>query len=191
MLFFGLLSACATAPETVTKSASGVTAPTASVALLPGSVSVSEINVDVPFSLRVSEVNTYYPITDIVWRDDPIGERRAQVKAIFETAFTRGTKEMNGDIPLILDVELKRFHSLTDRVRLSVGGVHHMVFDLTVRDARTGEVLIPTREINRSLKAYGGLRAVRAERRGQTQKVRVTGYLARVIQEELGQPVTL
>jgi hypothetical protein len=174
-----LLSACATATPTVTAAPE-----------LPASLSVSEINVNVPYSLRISEGNGYYPATDIVWRGDPIGDRRAQIAALFETGFARGTRDMKGDTPLALDVEIKRFHSITDRTRLTVGGVHHMVFDLTIRDARSGQVVAPKREIEVSLKAFGGLQAVQADQRGQTQKVRVTGHLARVIQQALGQPIT-
>lgn len=195
-LGFGVLvSGCASVPATPTSAPT--TSPTASFVAgpvqatgLPASISVSEINVDVPYSLKVSEGNGYYPFTDIVWRGDPIGDRRAQIREIFKTALTLGTRSMQGETPLILDVELKRFHSITDRTRLSVGGVHHMVFEMTVRDARTGATILPAREIDTSLKAYGGIRAVKADQRGQTQKVRVTGYLARLIQQELGQPIT-
>lgn len=185
------LAACAPMPETASRNASFTPPAVEGAGVLPQSISVSQINVAVPYSLRISESNTYYPLTDIVWRGDPIGDRRAQIRALFETAFAAGTRDWAGDTPLAVDVTLKRFHALTDRVRLSVGGAHHMVFDLTVRDARTGEILMPTREINRRLKAYGGLRAVMADKRGQTQKVRIIGYLARLIQQELGQPITL
>ena len=186
---FGIvLTACGMTTETPSRNAPF---DPETAGFLPGAMSVAQVDVTVPYDLKISESNTYYPVTDIVWRGDPSGDRRAQSRQIFETAFTYGTRDMEGERQSILEVEVKRFHSLTDRVRLSVGGVHHMVFDLTVRDALTGAVILPTREIDTSLTAFGGLQAVRAQARGQTQKVRVTGYLARVIQQELGLPVTI
>lgn len=187
--FGALVSGCASVPQVPAPAVSFVAAP-AQTPALPRSISVSKINVAVPYTLKVSEGNGYYPVTDIVWRGDPIGDRRVQIREIFENAFALGTRSMQGETPVVLDVELKRFHSITDRTRLSVGGVHHMVFEMTVRDARTGAVILPARQIETSLKAYGGVRAVKADQRGQTQKVRVTGYLARLIQQELGQPIT-
>ncbi|MEM6939305.1 MAG: DUF6778 family protein [Pseudomonadota bacterium] len=185
------LAACAPGPRNApdTLAFASIDAPDA--ATPAPSYSVRAITVDVPLSLRISEANTYYPFADIVWRGDPMGDRRRQLKAIFETAFSRGTQSMRGGQEIILDVRLKRFHALSDRVRLSVGGAHHIVFDLALRDAETGILIAPAREVNVRLKALGGMQAVRAERRGQTQKVRIIGFLARLIQQELGQPVTL
>jgi len=60
-----------------------------------------------------------------------------------------------------------------------------MEFRLTVRSAATGLALAPARDIEANLPAFGGGQALDAERRGQTQKVRVTGYLAQVIRQEL------
>jgi len=182
-----LVSACGAIPNAATPIASTAAPLPAS---LPASLSVSDISVMVPYSLQISEGNGYYPNADIVWRGDPIGDRRAQIRTMMETAFARGTRSMEGTTPVMLDVQVKRFHSVSDRARASVGGVHHMVFDLTVSDARTGAIIAPAREVNVSLRAYGGVKAMQAERRGQTQKVRVTGHLARVIQQELGQPIT-
>lgn len=34
---------------------------------------ITAINVNVPQSLKVSEANRYYPSSDIVWREDPLG----------------------------------------------------------------------------------------------------------------------
>ena len=36
-------------------------------------VNVAQINVAVPQSLRVSEANRYYPLSDIVWRKTRLG----------------------------------------------------------------------------------------------------------------------
>ncbi len=149
---------------------------------------VSAINVTAPRSLKVSEANVYYPRADIVWRGDAMGDRHQQIESIFKTAFAAGTRDMQGATDVVLDVQILRFHSVTEKTRYSVGGVHNMRFRLTVRDAATGATVIPTREVEANLKAFGGSQAIAAERRGETQKVRVTGYLAQVIRDELAKP---
>lgn len=151
-------------------------------------VRVERINVVVPQALKVSEANRYYPSGDIVWREDPIGNRHAQVKAIFENAMTVGTANMNGATPVVLDIEVMRFHALTEKARYTVGGVHSITFMLTVRDATTGHALGQPRKIKADLDGFGGQQAINAESRGQTQKVRITGHLAEVIRQELSTP---
>ncbi|OAN71361.1 hypothetical protein A8B82_03410 [Sulfitobacter sp. EhC04] len=155
---------------------------------LPQSLKVSAINVRVPGNLKVSEANVYYPRADIVWRGEPIGNRHAQVQKIFEQAFLHGTRDMQGTSDVVLDVEVTRFHSVTEKTRYSVGGVHNMEFNLTVRSAATGLPLAPTRQVEANLPAFGGKQALEADRRGQTQIVRVSGYLAEVIRQELAKP---
>ena len=86
---------------------------------------------------------------------------------------------------MIVDVELVRFHSLTERTRYSVGGVHSIKFDLTVLDAATGEVLEATRRINGDLPALGGYAALAADNAGQGQKVRITAHLVQLFTNEL------
>ncbi len=164
----------------------GVTQPVFSEAL--PSFRVDEINVVVPPSLIVSEENVYYPRGDIVWRGDPYGDRHMQVQAIFDEALTRGTADMQGEVPVILDVTVERFHGLTEKTRYTVGGVHSIRFTLAVRDAETGLLLEEPRSVKADLKGFGGQRAINAERQGQTQKVRITDHLSRVIQDELRQP---
>ncbi|MCX7559964.1 hypothetical protein OS190_10330 [Sulfitobacter sp. F26204] len=153
-------------------------------------MTVTQININVPRTLTVSEANSYYPKADIVWRGDPIGDRYAQITQIFDTAFRAGTKDLSGPTGVILDVELVRFHSVTEKTRYSVGGVHNMVFNLTVRRASTGAALAPTRQVTADLPALGGRSAIEAERKGQTQKVRVTNFLAQAIRQELARFVS-
>lgn len=76
---------------------------------------VEKINVIVPKSLLVSEANRYYPSGDIVWREDPPGDRHAQVAAIFEDAMARGAAKVQGDVPIIIDIQVLRFHALTEK----------------------------------------------------------------------------
>ncbi|MGC1496692.1 MAG: DUF6778 family protein [Sulfitobacter sp.] len=188
-----LVSACGNMPDIASRNAPfeatglAAAAPYAQTQL-PQSMRVTAVHVRVPSNLTVSEANVYYPRADLVWRGEPIGDRHAQIKSIFETAFTHGTKDMAGDADVTLDVEILRFHSVTEKTRYTVGGVHNMEFRLTVRSATTGLALAPARDIEANLPAFGGGQAVEAERRGQTQKVRVTGYLAQVIRQELEKP---
>lgn len=182
------LSACAsvTATNNTTRSAtSGTTA--GQVAAQP-TYRVVDINVAVPRTLTVSEANSYYPKGDIVWREDPMGDRHAQVKAIFDDALQRGTQEMNGLVPVVLDVEVLRFHALTEKTRYSVGGVHSITFALSLRNANTGLALADRRVIEADLQGFGGQQAIDAVRKGQTQKVRITAHLANVIRTELETP---
>ncbi len=188
-----LVSACSNTPDIASRNAPfEVTGPITSMPFaqyqLPQSMRVTAINVNVPRSLKVSEANSYYPRGDIVWRGDPIGDRYQQIQSIYETAFAQGTADMKGEADVTLDVEILRFHSVSEKTRYSVGGVHNMTFRLTVRSSTTGLALAPARDIEANLPAFGGNQAIEAERRGQTQKVRVTGYLAQVIRQELQKP---
>ncbi len=149
---------------------------------------VEEINVSVPDSLSVSEANGYLPSGDIVWRGDPPGDRREQVKAIFEDAFAKGTAKNPGDVPVILNVEVLRFHALTEKTRYTFGGVHSIRFALFIYSAENGMLLEEPREVQADLLGYGGSRAIAAEAKGQTQKVRITEHLAYVIDTELTDP---
>lgn len=198
----GLVSACSAtnvatrnAPFEATQPAA-VAQPAVDVAPSEGStavtipvtdVRVEEINISVPRSLTVSEANRYLPGGDIVWRGDPIGDRHAQVQAIFKTAFDRGTQTLDGRIPVVLDVEVKRFHAMTEKARYTVGGVHSITFDLMVRDATTGALLREPRTVRADLDGFGGRQALLADARGHTQKVRITAHLAEVIRQELTQ----
>ncbi|MBM2291053.1 hypothetical protein JQX09_03985 [Sulfitobacter pseudonitzschiae] len=163
--------------------ATGPQAPAPQAAL--SAFHITQINVDVPQSLKVSEANRYYPSGDIVWREDPLGDRHAQVKAIFEDALQRGAATMTGGTPVILDVTVSRFHALTEKARYTVGGVHSIAFTMQLRDATTGAMIGAPHLVRADLKAFGGQHAIEAVARGETQKVRITAHLANVLQQEL------
>ena len=148
-------------------------------------LNVKSINVRVPRTLRVSEANLYFPKGDIVWREDPFGDRYAQVQTIVEDAITRGVSDLAGPVEVVLDVEVVKFHALSEKARYTVGGIHNMEFMISVLDAKTGEVLMSPRHWKSDLNAYGGQEALEAEAAGQTQKVRISDHLARAIHEEL------
>jgi len=139
----------------------------------------------IPDELEVSEANRYYPVSDIVWRGDPRGDRKQQITDIFETSFQSADANLNGSRAVVADVQLLRFHSVTERTRRSFGGTHSIKFNLTVLDAQTGEILEPTRRINADLSAFGGRAATRADAEGQGMKVRITSHLANLFLREL------
>lgn len=153
-----------------------------------GPYTVESVNVSVPRSLRVSEANRFYPSGDIVWREDPIGDRYEQVQAIMTDGLTKGVSGFAGDRSVILDVVVTRFHALTEKARYTVGGVHAIQFEMRLLDAKTGAVLLGPRKIKADFDALGGRVAIAAEARGVTQKVRITNQLANVIRQELGAP---
>ena len=152
---------------------------------------VQAVNVSVPHALRVSEANTFHPSADIVWHGDLPGDRYAQVKAIFETAAARSTATMHQGEPVVVDLEVVRFHCLTEKTRYTIGGMHTLHFMMTVRDATTGAVVQGPRLIVADVKGAGGSRAIAEEQAGLTQKVVVTTRLTEVIRRELSAPVTV
>ncbi|MEM6595292.1 MAG: DUF6778 family protein, partial [Pseudomonadota bacterium] len=137
---------------------------------------VKDVRITVPKTLKVSEANLYYPWADIVWRGEPFGNRYAQVERILDFGLTRGLNHLDGPRPVNVDITLKRFHALTEKARVSVGGVHNIIFDLSVKDAASGALLQGPVEIELDLKAYGGTRALQAMQKGHTQKVRIESH---------------
>ncbi|WP_300513481.1 DUF6778 family protein [Aliiroseovarius sp.] len=185
---FGL-TACA-ATDVVTRNSTDVGPLLSSAAedTLRPDISVAQLNVTVPETLKVSEANRFYPGGDIVWRGEPYGNRYEQVRAIFETGMGNGIARLSGPQAVVVDIEVERFHSVTERTRYTVGGVHSIRFLMTVRDAETGVVLEPARSVAADLKAYGGQAAMRAEAMGRGQKVRLVEHLEKVILAELTRP---
>lgn len=185
------LSACASV-EPASRNAPLQAAPLETSAVqqvVAPSFAVSQINVTVPETLRVSEANLYYPTGDIVWREDRGGDRYAQVKAIVAQSAQLGTAGLEGRQPVIVDLQVDRFHSLSEKARYTVGGVHNIIFRMAVRDAANGDFIVEPYQIETDLQAYGGARALEAEREGQTQKVRIIGHLSQLIAQELAKPI--
>ncbi|MFT5005464.1 MAG: hypothetical protein ACI8YI_001077, partial [Paracoccaceae bacterium] len=98
---------------------------------------VEAVRVNVPDTLTVSEANLYLPKSDIVWREDPHGDRRLQVKNIVDLAVSQAALNLDGGEAVYLDIDVKRFHALSQKARASVGGQHTILFDVTVRDVAT------------------------------------------------------
>ena len=97
----------------------------------------------------------------------------------------RNQDRLEGNIPIVVDFELVRFHGVTERTRFSIGGVYNIVFTMSVRNAVTGEIIEEARLIKADLSAPGGVAALMQEQRGQTEKVRVTDSLTQVFKDEL------
>ncbi|PRY80408.1 hypothetical protein CLV80_101260 [Yoonia maritima] len=149
------------------------------------SYTLTGLNFAVAEGLTVSEENRYYPTSDIVWRGDAPGPRGDQIGAMFKTAADRNKSVIRGDVPIVVDVQLLRFHGVTERTRGSIGGVYNIIFMLTVRDARTGEVIEPARRVVANLPAPGGSEAMALEHQGRTEKVEVTNFLTATLRNQL------
>ncbi len=188
LMMMGLsVSACASV-DTATRNAPLEAQSRQQMAAAPLDVKIVGYNIVAPENLRVSEANMYYPLGDVVWREDAPGNRLRQIEAIFKTAFERGTEQVKGSVPVVAQIEIKRFHALTEKARYTIGGVHSLKFIMTLTDPATGAVVAPARLIEADLEAYGGAKAIYHENHGITQKVRITEHLAKVFQKELTDP---
>ncbi len=190
LMLSGLLSGCVApdgaAPQASDEVVSFVAQADTQVAAPLEAQVVTGVTLVIPPGLRVSEANSYYPLADIVWRGDPPGDRREQIRSIFADAVAAAALDAGSGRPVRAEITLRRFHSLTEKTRYTVGGVHSIKFDLTVRDAATGAVIDGPRRINADVPASGGGRALAEDRAGRTQRVVIVEGLARVLRRELG-----
>ncbi|MBU2980834.1 hypothetical protein KO498_03310 [Lentibacter algarum] len=152
-------------------------------------VEISDVQVHVPQSLEASEAELYYPTADIVWRGDAPGDRHQQVKSIFETSAISASADLSGQTKARLEIDVQRFHALTNKARYTVGGTHSINFVLSLKDPVTGVDMIEPRQIKAEFPAYGGQDAVEADARGETQKNRITAHLSKVIRTQLAESV--
>lgn len=181
MVFF--LSACGGAQLISGGGDAGPRAPTE----LQSSYNVTKVNFSFDPAMQVSEANSYFPGKDLVWREDPYGDRFAQVRAIMTEALQRGVSTIKGPRPVVIDVQLTRFHALTEKTRFSsLPATHDIQYNLTVRDASTGVVLEGPRHVNGKFKALTGDAAIEAMARGETQKARIQAEMVALIRRELG-----
>ena len=142
----------------------------------------ARVNVVVPTSLTVSEANRYAPDADIVWREDPFGDRYSQVGAIVDAGARRAVAGLRGGRPITLKLTVQEFHALSEKARYNApGGVHNIAFVAQVFDARTGAALTEPDLVRADLRAYTSEEAVLSERRGETQKGRITAHIERVL----------
>jgi hypothetical protein len=183
------LSACAT-PFDVSRNAAFDTF-TPSIQAPTQDWSIIGYEIDVPRTLSVSEANSIKPAADIVWREDPIGDRYTQVEAIMDEALAGVMLPREGaTTPVIVTLEVTRFHALTERARYTTGGQHEIEFILTVRHAETGEILSEPRPVDVTFRAYGGQQAIENEAAGITQRVRIVNRLQDWVRAEFPVPQT-
>jgi hypothetical protein len=149
------------------------------------SLNVVGLTVSAPRNLLVSEADVYLPNADIVWHGDPLGDRHAQVEAMFAEAAAVGSADMAEGYPVIVTIEVEKFHALTPKTRATVGGNFAMHFTLTVLDSISGEILVGPKLVVADTPASGGRRALREEAQGITQKVVIEARLAEVLRSEL------
>jgi hypothetical protein len=156
-------------------------------------LAVQGVTVSVPRDLKVSEANLFKPRADIVWRGDPRGDRYAQVQAIAEAGARAATAPMASGQPVTLDIEIRRFHALTEKARYSApfGAEFEFEVVMVLRDAETGALLGAPRVVKRDFAAASGRLALEEEARGITQKSVITGDFARMIAEELARAMPM
>ncbi|ABD55607.1 DUF6778 family protein [Jannaschia sp. CCS1] len=143
------------------------------------------VEVNVPRSLTSSEANTIKPRADIVWREDPIGDRHAQVDELMTAAMDAAFARVEGSIPVIVTLDMTRFHAQTQRVRYSnLPSEQEIEFIMTIRSAETGALLAGPTDFDLTFPALGGSDAVTADARGVTQRLRITQRIADWVTEE-------
>lgn len=149
---------------------------------------VSTVTVSVPDELTVSEALTYIPRADIVWREDPPGDRKAQISAVLRNAIQRGASGLRGPRPVRLVVTVNRFHALTFEAEATNynGGVHNLDFNVAVLDARTGAELVAPMRIEADVPAFSGAEAVQRRLNGETQRSVITNHVSATIAAWLG-----
>lgn len=189
-LFVSLASAAPVAPRMQSLQPPGtateIRGETTRTATAATGLRIADVRVTVPERLKVSEANVLYPDADIVWRGEPRGDRKTQITRIIEEAggmAARATGRKGQAV--IVEITVRRFHSLTERARATVGGVHSVKFDIALRDARTGKVIGEPWFVDADIPAAGGQRAVLDDSKGRTQRVVVVNHLAAVIAEEV------
>jgi len=179
------VTACASTQQAVTR-ANVISKPASNAtATAHPPYKVEQLNVTVPEKLTVSEANVFVPIADIVWREDPMGDRKQQVEKIMSDGIVAGVSKGTEGRPVIMNVRLTRFHALSEKTRYTIGGRHNIHFDYVLRDAKTGAPVTEVKHVNASIKGFGGARAMAAMARGQTQKVRIEKHLADVMYNEM------
>lgn len=143
---------------------------------------VTEVAVTVPETASVSEEDVFTPVADIVWRGEAEGDRRFQVARIVREAATAATADMTGSTPVRLEVDVTRFHSVSQvaRAYLTRSGVNDIRFDIRVVDPASGTVLASETGVRAPSPALVGPAAVEAARAGGSERARIVDHLTGV-----------
>ncbi|MCB1410679.1 hypothetical protein LX70_00265 [Defluviimonas denitrificans] len=148
---------------------------------------LSSVHVTAPRSLVVSEEEVFVPKADIVWREDPSGNRYEQVEALMQSAIARGAAGLHGSRPVTIEATMVRFHAMTMLAEAKApAGVHNVEFNMTIRDARTGAVLYGPEFVEASFPAMTGAQMARARAAGQSQRSQISNNVALTIRGLLG-----
>ena len=143
------------------------------------------VSVIVPQSLTVSESETsYVPQADIVWVEEPAGDRRAQVARIFEEGVRAGAAGLRGSTPVTVEVTVQKFHALNMKSRYNAPqgtGVYDITFTARILDAKSGAELVPTQQILANAPARTGDAALAEEAAGITQRSTNVAQIAATI----------
>lgn len=150
---------------------------------------VAQINVNVPQTLSVSEANSFKPRADIVWREDPLGNRHQQVADVMMHPLQELLPMLQGEREVIVQLDVEEFHAQTQRVRYSFGGDHEIQFQFTVFDAATGAPILGPEPRDLTFRALGGQEAVDSEARGIGQRERIQARLRDWAREEFALPI--
>lgn len=148
--------------------------------------SLGSLEVIVPQSLTVSEENSIKPVADIVWREELCCDRHNQVDNLMTAALTTALQPLRGSQPVRIELQVTRFHAVTQRTRYSFGGEHEIEFIMSVYDARSGVLLRGPRAVDVTFPAAGGDRALANEARGYFQRDAITDRLTAWAQVEFG-----
>lgn len=151
---------------------------------------VVDVQATVPRTLTTTDRNAQMPNVDLIWTEEGRGDTYAQIEAIMEDtlaqAATHFQSSIKGNRPVIIRTEQTQFHSLTQRARSNIGGIHNVDFILTVVDANTGELLAGPAAIEADVKAFGGAQAQDSIARGETMRSRIVNEVSLVIASYLG-----
>ncbi len=184
------LAACTDSANQYTPSSFG--AAKLAPGVTPAAWSIADIRVSVPDSLTVSsDPDQRVPGADIVWWGEPgasASERRQQVAAIIGEAVTNGLSGFNGSADVVAEVTVIRFHGLTPRARASCSilgclGNTNVDFEITVRDAATGDVLASSGLIEADPETVQGEAAELADQRGETDRARIVQHISGVVRD--------
>ena len=149
------------------------------------SYTVRNVQIIVPETLSVSEANSIKPVADIVWRGDIGGTRHEQLRVLFEEAARDGAERLRGQVPVVAEMTLTRFHGLTQRTRYSYQGDYDINFVLVVRNANTGDVIEGPRNVRLVLDSPHPDDVLAMDARGYSERMFVKDYLVGALAQVL------
>ncbi len=158
-------------------------------------VTITRVEVVVPRSLRVVEIDSARPFGDIVWREEPAGDRYQQVSAIVQEAMERGVAGLSGPNTAALQVRVVRFQTLSGRLDATADARHRITFDMQLVDRASGTQLTDLDRIEveispQTLTPLATPAAFGTAAPGQVggERAHITAHLAQVVRQVLQTP---